>query len=227
MKMVHEIHIDDCWNRIGVWGKGDHICPRLKEVIHCRNCHKYSIIGKQLLKRPISEDYIESWTRTIATLDERQKDKGRSALVFRIGDEWFALELEVVKEVAEMSPIHSLPHRHHYFVLGVVSVRGKLETCVSLEEILGIPHSTTKSSKKGFVSPERLIVVEEEGVRFVFPCQEISGIVRYEEQQLREVPVTLAKSRESFTKKILYFDGMEMGLLDQARLFNFIKGSSS
>ena len=106
-------------------------------------------------------------------------------------------------------------------------MRGKLETCVSLEEILGIPHSTTKSGKKGFVSPERLIVVEEEGVRFVFPCQEISGIVRFEEQQLREVPVTLAKSRESFTKRILYFDGMEMGLLDQARLFNFIKGSSS
>ena len=32
--------IDDCWNRIGIYG--DKSCPVLPEHIHCRNCSVYS-----------------------------------------------------------------------------------------------------------------------------------------------------------------------------------------
>ena len=53
--------IDDCWNQIGVWSKSERTCPMLRDVIHCHNCSKYSIAGRTLLDREISDEYIAEW----------------------------------------------------------------------------------------------------------------------------------------------------------------------
>ena len=43
--------IDDCWNRIGVWGTETPRCPKLEDVVHCRNCEVYSAAGRLVLER--------------------------------------------------------------------------------------------------------------------------------------------------------------------------------
>jgi len=60
--------IDDCWNRIGVEGEGDHSCIQLKTVIHCRNCPIYSSAGRGLLEREAPPEYLDEWTDILAKI---------------------------------------------------------------------------------------------------------------------------------------------------------------
>jgi chemotaxis-related protein WspD len=55
-------NIDDCWNRIGVWAKGNRDCPKLKDVGHCVNCEVFSSAGRQLLECEAPRGYLEEWT---------------------------------------------------------------------------------------------------------------------------------------------------------------------
>ena len=219
---MEQISIDDCWNRIGVWGSNIASCPRLKDVIHCRNCKVYSQVGRLLLDRPMPAEYMEEWTRILASITEDKRDKACSAFVFRIGKEWLALEVALIKEVAEMDVIHSLPHYANHFIKGVVNIRGKLETCISLGSLLGIKKAEQQDKRAGFVSPERLVVMEQDEICLVFPVSDIRGIVRYQPSALEDVPVTVAKSKAAYTKNMLRMEDREIGLLNHERLFDFI-----
>ncbi len=219
---MDQIRIEDCWNHAGVWGNQAEKCPRLKDVIHCRNCEIYSRAGRRLLDRPSPAEYMEEWTRILASGIEDKGDNICSAFVFRIGEEWLALGVDLIREVAEMDVIHSLPHHDNYFVKGVVNIRGKLETCISLGDVLGIKKGKQKDKRAGFMSPERLVVIERDGICLVFPVSEIMGIIRYQPHALEDVPVTVAKSKAAYTRNMINMDGKEIGLLDEERLFDFI-----
>ncbi|HEY9052840.1 MAG TPA: chemotaxis protein CheW, partial [Gammaproteobacteria bacterium] len=39
---MQEFSINDCWNKIGVWGNEKPRCPQLDELIHCNNCPVYA-----------------------------------------------------------------------------------------------------------------------------------------------------------------------------------------
>ena len=78
--------IDDCWNRIGIYG--DKSCPRLPEHIHCRNCSVYSAAATRLLDRySFEQEHVEQY----ATRADERKVATRSLMIFRLGDEWLGL----------------------------------------------------------------------------------------------------------------------------------------
>lgn len=119
-----------------------------------------------------------------------------------------------------MGVIHSLPHRNSVVLRGVVNIRGKLELCFSIGAILGIERFEKKKKKDDkYISPARLVVAEREGDRVVFPVSEIYGSFRYAEGMLQQLPVTVSGSRAAFTKGILCVDDFDVGLLDDAVLY--------
>jgi chemotaxis-related protein WspD len=134
-------------------------------------------------------------------------------VIFRIGAEWLALPTPAFQEVAERRVIHTLPHRRHGVVLGLVNIRGELLICVSLGRLLGLAESKTQSPKSNVQSSksnafvprigatldfkpqtldfrlsERLLVTNWEGNRLVFPVHEVLGIRRVQNDELREPP---------------------------------------
>ncbi len=155
-------HTQSCWNTIGV--KGDRSCPELTTVIHCRNCAVYSQGGRQLLDRQPPSGYQQEWTRLLAetteTTEIRETNKGAiavhgttknqgtkeaikeqkalSVVIFRLQKEWLALKASIFKEVTEPSVIRTLPHRSNEVFLGLVSIRGELQLCISLHHLLGL-----------------------------------------------------------------------------------------
>lgn len=207
--------VQDCWNQIGVWGDGS--CTELAAHAHCRNCPVYSRSAKLLLDRPWPDNYRAEWARHYAReklLTERQTE---ALFVFRIGTEWLGLPGQVLREVSGMKPIHSLPHRRQRLVRGVVNVRGELLACVSLGELLGIELRGAKAPR--VVIPERLVVIEREGERVVFPASEVHGNVRYRPTELRDVPATVARATATYTKGILPWQERAVGCLDDELLF--------
>jgi len=216
--------IDDCWNRIGVWSESRDRCPELKRVMHCRNCPVYSSAGRQLLDQEVPEEYIREWTAAFARVKAEKQEKVNSAFVFRAGGEWLALHAKLIHEVVDMGVIHSLPHRNSTILRGVVNIRGKLELCFSIGAILGIERfEKAKNKNEKYISPSRLVVVERDGERIVFPVSEIFGFFRYADRMLQPLPVTVSGSRAAYTKGVLCVENFDVGLLDDEVLYEALK----
>ena len=212
-----------CWNEIGV--HGDSSCPELKKHIRCRNCPVYSAAGNKLFDRPLPADYRREWTEHYAKEKSAAAPSRASAVLFRISTEWLALPSQAFQEIADKRPVHSLPHRRQGIVLGLANIRGELLICFSLGHLLHLGNLPTPGQLRN--SYERLLVADWNGQRIVFPVDEVRGIHRYQLQDLRDPPATVAKSSLGYTQGIMDWQGNLVGLLDPDVLFTSLNRSIS
>ena len=220
------IDIDDCWNRIGV--RGDASCPKLERYVHCRNCPTHDEAASRVLDR------VEARTSIAAssgiTRDDSEADT-LSCLVFRIGGEWLGLPTTCCAQVAQLRPVHSLPHRRNRAVLGVANVRGRLIVCASLARLFGIETSESPVKSASIDARElgRLIVIqrgngEHEGP-IAFPVDAVDGVHRFTRAQLQPVPATLAQRLSSHAHAVAAFKDATVGLIDADRLIDSLNRS--
>lgn len=209
------LDIQACWSEIGVYGNST--CLELPKFIHCRNCPVYSNAGVRLLNRPLPADYRREWTDHFTQRKKLAAQTNTSAVLFRLGAEWLALRTQILQEVAERRRVHSLPHRRHGIVLGLVNIRGELLICVSLGHFLGLENLPSRELLR--TSHARLLVVNWEASRLVFPVDEIPGTHRFNLQELSAPPATVAKSNYCYTKGLIYWRDRGVGFLDASLLF--------
>jgi chemotaxis-related protein WspD len=221
MLTVQSDEIHACWNRIGVYGNGS--CAELQSFVHCRNCPVYSEAGTQLLDRALPQKYREEWTEHFARPKHLAPSGRISAVIFRVSSEWLGLPSEVFQEVAEHRLIHSLPHRRQGIVLGLANIRGELLICVSLARLFSMEQVAPREHLRTVYA--RLLAVNWDGQRLVFPVDEVYGIHRFQPHELKEPPATLAKSGLSFTRGVLRWTGHSVGLLDPDLLFSSLNRS--
>jgi len=213
----------DCWNQIGVAGDGS--CAELAKVVHCRNCPVYAAAGARLLDRPLPEGYRRDWTEHFSREKKRVTTGWTSVVIFRIGAEWLALPTRTFQEVAERRTIHSLPHRQNGVVLGLINVRGELLICVSLGRMLGIKDTQEQEAPRA--AHQRLVVAEWQGSVITFPVDEIQGIHRYQPDELKPAPATVAQADSNFTSGLLALREKLVGCLDADLLFSTLNRSLS
>lgn len=214
--------IDDCWNRIGV--RGDGSCPELVQYVHCRNCPVFSAGAAVLLDADASAGYVAERTATLAQPVPVDEGGTQSIVIFRVAGEWFGLPMSVVVEVANVLPIHSLPHRRSGAVLGLASVRGELLVCVSLGRIVGAVPLAALDERRGTAYP-RLLVIRREAVRVVCPVDEVHGVHRFHPRELQAVPTTVAKATVAYSTALLPWQGHSVGTLDAELLFYTMRRS--
>jgi chemotaxis-related protein WspD len=224
--------VNDCWNRIGVWGDGS--CPELAKAVHCHNCPVYTAASQRFLDAPSPKGYVEEWTqRLIAPIEETATDL-QSVLIFRLGEEWLALRIPVLIEVTTPRLIHRIPHRGG-LLAGLVNIRGELHLCVHLAQLLGGKAGGTEAGgagkRSGGDGPEqaapvaqaRLIVVQSEGNNWVFPVDEVDQVYRFPAAELTGAPATLARSAGRMTRGVFTWQDRSVGYLDDARLFQLLR----
>jgi chemotaxis-related protein WspD len=208
----------DCWNQIGVFGDGT--CPELAKAIHCRNCPVYAAGGRSLLEREPPADYLREWTQALAEAkDEDRAEDTLSVLIFRLGREWLALPTHVCQEVAEMRPIHILPHRSGPVLLGLVNIRGQIRLCVSLRELLGLEPGDDSGRTMNHKNPRCLVVIAGDSDHWVLLVDELYGIQRVHLSAIRDAPVTVAKAAPRLTKSVIDWRDTGVGYLDDGLLF--------
>jgi chemotaxis-related protein WspD len=215
--------LNDCWNQIGVWGNGE--CGQLKKVVHCRNCAVYSSAAARLLEKELPQGYLDRWTEHFAGELQVGDHQTQTALIFRIGAEWLALSPLNLEAIAEDRPIHSLPHLRSKTLLGLANIRGELLICVTLDGLLGL--EKVEPAKSGYkrTNYRRLVVANREGSRFVFPVDEVHGIHRFNPNELKKVPSTLAKAQAVYVRGILLYHNKSVGCLDDQLLFYMLDRS--
>jgi chemotaxis-related protein WspD len=233
--------VDDCWNRIGT--RGDGSCARLAEHARCPNCPVFEQAAAALLDRPPGNaDLAETASVTQAAFSDepagtvrRERFAGaldtveragvdpsttHSALVFLIADEWLALPTAALRQVDDVRPIHSLPHRRNQAVLGLVNIRGALTVAASLRELLHLDRVAAGKHAGARNGYARMLVAAHRGEPVAFPVDEVEGVLRFAASALMPVPATLAHATASHARGVLAWRDKTIGLLDTARVFD-------
>jgi chemotaxis-related protein WspD len=223
LKSTNSIKLNDCWNQIGVWGNRE--CGELKKVIHCRDCMVYSSAAAQLLGAELPQGYLEGWTTQFATEQKVESGRIQAALVFRIGAEWLAMSPNDLQEIAEIRPIHSGPRGRSHSLLGLANIRGELLVCVALDRLLGFDQTAPEKPRSKRALYRRMVVAGRKGSRFVFPVEEVHGIHRFNPEELKAIPSTVAKTQATYLKGLILWEDKTIGCLDDQLLFNLLDGS--
>ncbi len=215
--------INACWNSIGV--RGDGSCPELLQFVHCRNCPVYSAGAAELLDADTPSSYFADRTAHFAEPAHADEGEMLSVVIFRVASEWLALPTSAVVEVANLLPVHSLPHRRNGVVLGLASVRGELLVCVSLSQVVGAEPLAAAARDRSSTTYRRLLVIRREAIRVVCPVDEVHGIHRFHPRELKDLPATVAKAAVTYSTALLQWQGHSVATLDDQLLFYTLKRS--
>ena len=212
-----------CWNQIGLWG--DRSCSRLSEQGHCRDCANYSQEGRALLNREAPENYLTEWVSLLAQERVAASHNAKSVQVFRLMSEWLALPTRCWVEVVNMRPLRPIPHRSSQILMGLVSVRGEIHLCASLGNLLGIEKSDSAEDTKSRRTSRRFCVVKRDNVSWVFPVDEVYGLISFSEKDVEDIPSTVARSFQKYSRGLLNIEGRKIGLLDETSIFDALSRS--
>lgn len=215
-----QIEINDCWNQIGVWGDKTNPCPKLADVIHCRNCEIYSEAGRAVLERKLPDEYETSWAKVYSESKKEKISGTESITIFRLGNEWLALPTAIIEEVSDISEVHSLPHQRTPILRGLMNLRGQMSICVSLGQLLEIEkYEELEIRDARNRTYERMIAVNYNESSFVFLVSEVKSTYRFRPDELKEPPSTLSHTKGTFTKGILSWKDKKIAYLDAELLF--------
>ncbi len=198
-----------CWRLTGVYGNRQ--CPDLARHLHCRNCPVHAKAGLEVLNHPLPAGYVQHWTEHYAKECSFRQFAPSSAVPFRLGSEWLALPTECFQEITERRPIHSIPHSAP-IVLGLANIRGELLICISLGHLLGLAHVPPRNLLRG--GYQRLLVLYWMDRRFGFPVDEVHGPHRFHAEDVKPLPLALAKADATYAESILSWQERTLVLLD-------------
>ena len=209
--------VDDCWNAIGV--RGDRSCPRLAEAVHCRNCPIYADAGRALFERPPPPGYAAEWAERLAAPEPPPPGATHPVVLFRLGDEWYALDVRVAVEVAPHRPVRRVPHQTDRVLAGLVNIRGELQLAVSLPHLFG----TAEDPAAAPGPSARLLVVEQAGARWVLAVDAVEDVYYAPAADLAGLPATVAAGGRVFTRSVFRWGARTVGYLDADRLFTALR----
>lgn len=171
--------------------------------------------ARRLLEREAPEGYLASWARSLANAPAAERTADVAAAVFRLGDERFALDASVVREVHVPRPVHRVPGRTNEIFRGIVALRGEIHLCADLHVLLGCAHTPEGASR----TPTRMVVIGRPGEDWAFQADEVSDVRRYDPALVAPAQVTVAKAAVRFTVGIVTLGDGPVAILDPERLF--------
>ncbi len=126
----------------------------------------------------------------------------KTMIVFRLGNERIALDINKVSEVTEAQSPVPVP-KSPQFVLGLVNIRGNIIPVLSLKRRLGI---------KGDETGNLLLIVEDSGRVAAIKVDELYGTKKFAEKHIkRQRKIVSTKKRRDFFHGV--YDGEKQPIL--------------
>jgi chemotaxis-related protein WspD len=168
----------------------------------------------RLLSRTPPPGYLDAWARALTRtqLAAEGADLRRAVLV-RLGDDLYALEAGLVREVHRPQRVHRVPGRSNEVFRGLVSLRGELVLCADLHALLGAerPARTLPTS--------RIVRASKDGQAWAFEVDEVLEVVGYDAARVSQPQVTVAKAAVHFTDGLFPWGDRHVARLDAERFF--------
>ncbi|MEO0795441.1 MAG: chemotaxis protein CheW [Verrucomicrobiota bacterium] len=176
----------------------------------------------RLLDRSPPEGYLDDWQQRLRDKEDDHDRETQGVLVFRLFDEWLAIEAKIVKEITADASVHRIPQRTNEVLRGLVNVRGELQICVSLRSLLSLRDTGEKHILSRRVHP-RMIVFQGEDGAFVFRADEVYGVHPLEMDTLQDSPVTVSKAMATYTRGLFTLREIKVGLLDHELILHSLR----
>lgn len=116
-------------------------------------------------------------------------------LMFRLGDEWFGLEAQQVREISRIGALTRVPLTPSH-VMGVVNLRGSITAVIDIRGTLGLPQAVLDSSA-------RIIVAKHEGLEAGIIAEAVVEMVEAPRSTLQPPLITVGSERARYASYIL------------------------
>lgn len=204
-----------CWQTIGVNGLGT--CPLLDQYDHCKFCVHFIAAGRELLNRSVTSELLQEYSEIYSHEKKESYAKHISVMIFRIGEEWLALETKFFSRAAEYKEPLRVPYRTNSTFSGIAAVSGELLLAMNLSTFFGDEVNEDTSTNAG---KKHYAVINRDTERFAIASDEILGVSSVEESSLLPPPSTVANTEGRLIDKIFDYEGKKVSLLDAERLFD-------
>jgi chemotaxis-related protein WspD len=198
----------ECWKHIGVFG--DASCSELAIHTHCHNCPVFTAAGRQLMEREAPTGYRAEWTSLLAH-EKPRLGRDHSAIVFRVADEWLALDTLLFVEVARWRKPHRIAHRDRGVLAGLVNIRGQLQLCAHLGALLHLGPRIDPPATA------RILVIAKHDVQWALVADEVHGVHQFSRDAVEIAPATTSDG--GHLRGVLRWNGKGVGYLDGDVLF--------
>jgi purine-binding chemotaxis protein CheW len=144
-------------------------------------------------------------------------DKGTEekilVVVFILGDEELAVEINQVREIIRIPRITKVPNSSE-FVEGLINLRGQVKTVLNLRKRLGI--------EKGVVDDKegKIVIVEANEKTFGIIVDKVLGVLNVESENITDPASLLGGEKADFIKGIGRMDDRLVILLEPRKLFS-------
>ncbi|MEM9217302.1 MAG: chemotaxis protein CheW [Cyanobacteria bacterium P01_F01_bin.150] len=215
---------------------GDRTSPDLASIFHRHDNAVYQPVGRDLLERPIPDEYATEWTNLLTQVRHQQQAISHDTLsvnIFRLGREWLALPSAVIKQILPPKPVHSIPHRSNRLLRGIVNVQGQLLLCVSLFNLLDIERenfirtSTQTPPQRSLTDHKKadsyLLVIERNREVWAFEVDKMYGLHRCSAADLLNAPPLGNQPSNRFTQALISWRDETVSYLDAARVFEALQ----
>ncbi len=130
----------------------------------------------------------------------------REYITFRIGSQYFCVDIMSVREIRGWTPATALPHAPAY-VRGVINLRGSVLPIVDLAERLGFPQTDA--------SARQVIIVVQVGAQIIgLLVDAVSDILTLTTESIQPTPDVASDFVKSFVRGILAIDGRMIGVIE-------------
>lgn len=199
--------VPHCWRKIGVYA-GDHSCPRLREVVHCRNCDVFAAAARSMLLRDIEQ------VDALPAGDIEVVAAVRTALLVRVGGIGIGLPAKRIIEIGADAPLRRIPHRDGRAIAGLINVRGHLHLALALTRIFALESGEPEASAQA-----RIVLLDDiAGAPVAFRVEHVLGVHGFAGSDLGPVPETLPQQLAVLASAIGSVNGDHFLLLDDTKL---------
>ena len=135
------------------------------------------------------EQYVSSFL--VEATEEEDKGERHQLVVFGIGEDEFAVDIRLVKEVVELPPITPIPHAPPY-VSGVANVRGNVHAILNLGVRLGLLDEEKDTSKN---QPFALVLDHEE-IKVALHIKQVPAAIQVFEADIERSSAAMTRSQQ-------------------------------
>lgn len=167
-------------------------------------------------ERPIATQTLEEAlaangdTETVVDVDEPTQQ----LVLFRLNDQQFALPGSAVSEILPSDqPVYYVPGLPPS-TEGVLHLRGKIESVISLHQLLGLP--TPEGTSKGMI-----LLVRAAGITSGVRIEQLDDVCEVAQSMLQSPPETLTGTLRPYVSALWQIDERQaLALLDPEALFD-------
>jgi len=136
----------------------------------------------------------------------------RQLVVFSLGREEFAVDVNQVREIIRMEEITRMP-KSPPFVEGIINLRGQIIAVIDLAKRLNLP-STERTDA------HRIVVVETEDLKVGMIVDSVSEVTSVAEEEIEPPPTLASDATTPFILGVVKRDKRLIILLDLSKLLS-------